>query len=443
MTTNLHIFDPDLDENWIRDQDNVLEGIIRLGVWQCEMDFIIQFGWGYGTLDTFKSLFKSNSDFLSISNYDVKYRSFDGSTSKQSLSDRTESSFYDDLTFGTVGNPKIPSALSLQPYIDEINLRIAERPDLAYRLISPYRWWTVYRNLGIFTVKYAFGGSLQYGWWTPQGLEWTTYPLAQMTYGWPSQFNIYFPPNLIERSEFSNRWFTYKHSLDWPTVFDQGFKLDQNSDIWQNFYQIGTGYHRFASLENLNNYVVSYRYNEIDNVSFDGDSVIEVTNKLDTRSLLNPIQLDMVCGIESSIFTITDDDDNIISSGLPFRPSFGEGIYIFGKGVVLQSDVVGSRYNGIYHYDGSIRYDGFPDSMDYLTVGDGVTIISIPILSVEHFTSKKEIRFQLPTNLGNGINISDYSLFGKTGTLLSTTTSIAIEKTSDITIEGFWVLNLI
>ena len=72
MTTNLHIFDPDLDENWTRDQDNVLEGIIRLGVWQCEMDFIIQFGWGYGTLDTFKSLFKSNSDLkFSLKNREI------------------------------------------------------------------------------------------------------------------------------------------------------------------------------------------------------------------------------------------------------------------------------------------------------------------------------------------------------------------------------------
>ncbi len=313
MASNLHIFDPELDKSWIRDLDNVLEGIVRLGIWQAEVESYIQFGWGFGTLDTYKTRLKPSEDFLSASNYDMKYGSFDGTVTKQSLSDRYESSFHDELTLGSIPNARISGSYVMQPYMDVVETAITADPVGSDQLHSPYRWWTIYRTRGTFTVKYAFGGSIPYGWWIPDGLlpTYLTYPYSQpiaenaaqipsIDWNWPPAVDYHL--NCIEKSEFSNKWFTYKSSFDWPTTLDTGIPLDQSTTTWKKFYHQGTGYQQFASLEVLNTYAVSYRIT--DNIEFDGDSVVELTNRLDTRHLFKQLELDSVCGIDSQ-FTLT------------------------------------------------------------------------------------------------------------------------------------------
>jgi hypothetical protein len=313
MALNLHIFDPELDKSWIRDQDNVLEGIVRLGIWQAEVESYIQFGWGFGTLDTYKTRLKPSEDFLSISNYDMKYGSFDGTVTKQGLSDRYESSFYDELTLGSKPNARISGSYVMQPYMDVVNSAILADPVGSAKLHSPYRWWTVYRTRGTFTVKYAFGGTLPYGWWIPDGLvpNYLTYPYSQPTalnVGQISSIDWNWPPAIdyhmicIEKSEFSNKWFSYKSSFDWPSTLDSGVPLDQSASIWKKFYHVGTGYQQFATIDVLNQYAVSYRIE--DNIEFDGDQVVELTNRLDTRHLFKQVELDSVSGIESQ-FTLT------------------------------------------------------------------------------------------------------------------------------------------
>jgi hypothetical protein len=337
----IHIFDPDLDNQWIINQENNLEGLLRAGVWQCEVECNLTFGWSFGTLDTYKQRQRKETlTSFHIDNFDIKYRHFDGTITKQSLLDRYESSFYEDIPIGTQNNLRINGSYILQPYIDYINQQVAIRPDLAYAHTSPYRWWTLYRTQSTFTVKYPFGGTLQTGWWAPPaqsfilsaiGLQADLINFDNEGMGFKylaSDTNIlyiksselpgdwwsepYYPPTeyplgtypligFIEKSEFSLQWATYNFSYDWTLSFDSGNSLDLIRNKWKKFYCISEDFQKFATLEILATYGDLEDYTYSDNIEFDSDSVVEMSSRFDSRQMHRAVELDTCIGVESDI----------------------------------------------------------------------------------------------------------------------------------------------
>lgn len=214
---DIHVFDPELDSLWLRDQEG-RDGIIKLGSWQCEIDFSIKFGWGYGTLDSHRKRSKSSKDSFSITNFLLKHGNFDSFLTTQSYFDKVESSFYQEIQYPT---PRINGSYILQPLIDLIE---QERPDLAYRLISPSRWWTVYRTQSTYTRRYPFGEAN----WVPpkQGFSIDAYGTSQDL--------LYVKKNdVLSLRDLSNIPPTGRSHNDYRLIIDNqvGYRFDEFSEL--------------------------------------------------------------------------------------------------------------------------------------------------------------------------------------------------------------------
>jgi hypothetical protein len=286
MAAVQHIFNPELESSWVSSVENALDGILRVGVWECETELEAAVGWGYSHLDTFKRRIRCTPwDVDSIQEFDLMSNSFDGVRIQQSLSDRANSSFSDPPTPNSLSNPRIVSSNHLEPFMAVVQADYEYRPDLAFRLKHPYRWWTLYRKRATYTVKYAFGGNLHSGWWTPPEHDWDTYPLAitqlNSMRGLDAEF-VFDGPPYVQRSEFSVQWFKYRYTFDWPIALDSGCRLDNWHTKWFQFYNVTVGYDKFNSIENLTKYdpflgdpeyrnpsEFCFRYNVQENIDFE------------------------------------------------------------------------------------------------------------------------------------------------------------------------------
>jgi hypothetical protein len=280
-----HIFDPELDSKWISSVENALDGIMRVGIWECETELETTIGWGYNNLDTFKRRIRcSPFDVDSIQEFDLMTNTFDGVMVKQSISDRANSSFYDSPTPNSLSNARLVASSHLQPMMTQMDYTYSYRPDLSLRTKSPDRWWTLYRKYAAYTIKYAFGGTKHSGWWTPRDHDWDTYPLGITRSSSLANYDANFVfdgPPYIQRAEFSVQWFKYRYSFDWPLVLDSGCRLDNSSSKWMQFYSVTTGYDKFNTVENLTKYdpflgedaylddsKFCFRYNVQENIEF-------------------------------------------------------------------------------------------------------------------------------------------------------------------------------
>lgn len=321
-----HIFDPELENAWVSSIENALDGLLRVGVWECETEITASVGWSYNHLDTFKSRINCRTwDVGAIQEFDLMFNTFDGVKIQQSLSDRSNSSFYDPISANSISNARIVSSNHLKAFMADLEVSYSYRPDLALKSTSPSRWWTLYRKFATYTIKYAFGGTRHSGWWTPPNHSWDTYPLGVPQFDSIKNLGVDFildGPPYVQRTEFSVQWFKYRYTFDWPLKLDSGCRLDNWEMKWFQFYSVTTGYGKFSTIENLTKYdpvlgsaspttEFCFRYNIQDNIDFFdlsapevGGAVVVLTGRLDSRSEYKSIDAEMLVTSESE-FVVT------------------------------------------------------------------------------------------------------------------------------------------
>lgn len=154
-----HLFAPEKEQAWIRKQENLEDGLLRIGQWEVNIDSDGAVGLQSSCYDTYDSRTRRMNGLTESDDSEgitLATQIFDSTRTLTFLLNRPESAFFEDLPLGTLPVNRQVASTHLQPLITSILADFAADPALA---INPYDWrryWGKYRTDSTFTVKWAF-----------------------------------------------------------------------------------------------------------------------------------------------------------------------------------------------------------------------------------------------------------------------------------------------